>query len=423
MVYYIDNIRGDDSNDGSSSLKPKQDYLKLDLVPGDTVLFKRGSIYRGGLKVTNGQFRDPITYDSYGSGSKPVFLGSQFIADEELWVKTKRNVWSFIGTLEGEPGNLIFDNGNSCGVFRWSEKELKHQGEWFYSKDGDEYKLLLYSTKNPAVSYTSIECALDCGGYLCTAEHDVVLRNLCFENCSKNGFSAVCQRITLEKCVFRFIGGAVRNREKKLRCGNAVDLWNFAFDVCVRKCLFDNIYDSGIAQRSDSDGEPFVNMLFENNLFVNCGLSAYEVRDRVPINSLFSKNICVNAGGGFSSVGEKGPRGSEIWPNPVGHHVFVWRINNVTDGGSLEITHNTMYDDLLGATIFSLAAPEPEEQLSINFNRYYAENNGLSFRYGGEDYYSYEFPMYRINTGNDLHSEIVEGDIYTEIVSWFESCY
>ena len=107
----------------------------------------------------------------------------------------------------------------------------------------------------------------------------------------------------------------------------------------------------------------------------------------------------------------------------MGHHVFVWRINNVTDGGSLEITHNTMYDDLLGATIFSLAAPEPEEQLSINFNRYYAENNGLSFRYGGEDYYSYEFPMYRINTGNDLHSEIVEGDIYTEIVSWFESCY
>lgn len=423
MVYYIDNIRGDDSNDGLSSQTPKQDYLQLNLVAGDTVLFKRGSIYRGGLKTVNGTIQAPVTYDSYGQGSKPVFLGSQFMADEELWTKVKRNIWVFNSPLEGEPGNIIFDNGSVCGVFRWSETALKHQGEWAFTETNGEYKVYLYSTKNPAISYSSIECALDCGGYLCTAEHDVIFRNIAFENCSSHGFSAECQRIAIEKCVFRFIGGKILDREKQIRFGNAVNLWNFAIDVGIRKCLFDNIYDSGIAQRGDFDCTPFVNMLFENNLFVNCGLSAYEVRDRVPINSLFSKNICVNAGGGFSSVGEKNPRKSEVWPNPVGHHIFVWRINKVTDGGSLEITHNTMCDDPLGATVFSLAAPEPEEQLTINFNRYFGEKNGLVFRFGGEDYYSYEFPMYRINTGNDLHSEIVEGDIYSEIVSWFESCY
>ncbi|MBQ2881580.1 MAG: hypothetical protein IJE40_04880 [Clostridia bacterium] len=423
MVYYIDNIRGDDSNDGLSSMTPKQDYLKLTLKAGDTVLFKRGSIYRGGLKVVNGEIRKPVTYDSYGPGSKPVFLGSQFVADEDLWKKVKRNVWVFEGELEDEPGNLIFDNGNSCGVMRWSEKELKHQGEWFFREENGGFKLMLYSTKNPAIIYSSIECSLKNDGCLCTAKHDVLLRNICFENCSSHGFSASCQRVTIEKCVFRYIGGAVLNREKKLRYGNAVDIWNFAFDLSIRKCLFDNIYDSGIAQRGDSNCEPFVNMLFENNLFVNCGLSAYEVRDRIPINSLFSKNICVNAGKGFASTGEKLPRMSEIWPNPVGHHIFIWKINRITDGGSLELTHNTMCEGPLGATIFSLAAPEPEEQVSINFNRYYTENEGPVFRYGGESYFSYEFPMYRINTGNDLHSEIIEGDIYTEIVSWFESCY
>lgn len=423
MVYYIDNIRGDDSNDGLSSLTPKLDYLKLNIVAGDTVLFKRGSIYRGCLKTVNGTIQAPITYDSYGQGSKPVFLGSQFMADEDLWKKVKRNIWVFVGQMEGEPGNLIFDNGNSCGEFRWCEKNLKHQGEWCFTEEDGCYKVFLYSTKNPAISYSSIECSLDCGGCLCTAEHDVIFRNIAFENCSTHGFSAECQRIAIEKCVFRFIGGKVLDREKQLRYGNAVNLWNFAIDVGIRKCLFDNIYDSGIAQRGDPDCTSFVNMLFENNLFVNCGLSAYEVRDRVPINSLFSKNICVNAGGGFSSVGEANPRKSEIWPNPVGHHIFVWRINKVTDGGSLEITHNTMCDDPLGATVFSLAAPEPEEQLTINFNRYFGEKNGLVFRFGGENYYSYDFPMYRINTGNDLHSEIVEGDIYSEIVSWFESCY
>lgn len=423
MVYYIDNIRGLDSNDGLSSNNPKKDYLKLNISPGDTVLFKRGSVYRGPLNVVNGEFPAPVTYDAYGSGSKPVFLGSQFMADSELWLKVRKNVWAFVGSLEGEPGNLIFDNGGSCGRMVWNENHLNQQGDWFFDDCEGNKKLLIYSEIDPSYFYSSIECALDCGGRLVSAEHDVILRNLSFENCACHGFSATCSRVTLEKCVFRHIGGAVCNREKQLRFGNAVDLWSFAIDVCVRKCLFDNIYDSGIAQRGDGDCEPFVNMFFENNLFVNCGLSAYEVRDRVPINSLFSKNICVNAGGGFSSADGQQPRKSEIWPNPVGHHVFIWRINSVTEGGSLDITHNTMCDEPLGATIFSLAAPEPEEQLSINFNRYYAEKNGLIFRYGGEDYFSYEFPMYRINTGNDLHSEIIKGDIYGEIVSWFEGCY
>jgi len=423
MVYYIDNIRGDDSNDGLSSLTPKQDYLKLQLAAGDTVLFKRGSIYRGGLKTVNGEVHNPVTYDAYGQGRKPVFLGSQFIADMDLWKREKRYVWSFIGKLEGEPGNLIFDDGNSCGVMRWSEKELKHQGDWFFQEENGNYKLMLYSTKNPAIKYPSIECSLKNDGFLCSAEHDVLLRNICFENCSVHGFSASCQRVTIEKCVFRFIGGAILDREKKIRYGNAVDICDFAFDVSIRKCLFDNIYDSGISQHGDTESEPFVNMIFENNLFVKCGLSAYEVRDSVPINSLFSKNICVNSGGGFASTGEKLPRMSEIWPNPVGHHVFIWKINSITEGGSLDITHNTMCDDSLGAIIFSLAAPQPEEQLTINFNRYYSEKNSLVFRYGGEAYFSYDFPMYRINTGNDLYSEIITDDIYSEIVAWFESCY
>lgn len=423
MVYYIDNIRGDDSNDGLSSMTPKCDYLKLELVAGDTVLFKRGSIYRGGLKVVNGEFGNPVTYDSYGAGRKPVFLGSQFVADEDLWKKVKRNVWVFEGDIEEEPGNLIFEKGNTCGVMRWSEKDLKHQGEWFFKKENGRYKLMLYCTKNPALKYSSIECALKNEGFLCTAEHDVLLRNLSFENCSTHGFVASCQRVTIEKCVFRHIGGAISDRAKRIRYGNAVDIRNFAFDLSIRKCLFDNIYDSGIAQSGDRKCETFVNMLFENNLFVNCGLSAYEVRDKVPINSLFSKNICINAGGGFASAGETLPRKSEIWPTPVGYHVFIWKINNITESGSLEITHNTMCDASLGATIFSLAAPEPEEQISINFNRYFAEKDGHVFRYGGESYFSNDFPMYRINTGNDSHSEIIDGDIHTEITSWFESCF
>ena len=45
-IYFVDNINGNENNDGLSELTPVNSENCLDIIPGDTILFKRGNFYR-----------------------------------------------------------------------------------------------------------------------------------------------------------------------------------------------------------------------------------------------------------------------------------------------------------------------------------------------------------------------------------------
>ena len=95
-VYYVDPLLGRDDNEGTSADVPKQSYEKLTLLPGDTVLFKRGMLYRGALKMIGGADNAPITYGAYGEGEMPTFCGSTDVSDEADWAETdKKNLSVF----------------------------------------------------------------------------------------------------------------------------------------------------------------------------------------------------------------------------------------------------------------------------------------------------------------------------------------
>jgi hypothetical protein len=51
-------------------------YASREFRGGDTVLCRRGSVFRGVLHTRNGADQAPVTYGAYGEGDKPVFLGS-----------------------------------------------------------------------------------------------------------------------------------------------------------------------------------------------------------------------------------------------------------------------------------------------------------------------------------------------------------
>ena len=53
-IYYIDIENGKNENDGLSEKTSVADYKKIDIKPGDTVLFKRGSFIREKLWVCEG---------------------------------------------------------------------------------------------------------------------------------------------------------------------------------------------------------------------------------------------------------------------------------------------------------------------------------------------------------------------------------
>jgi hypothetical protein len=104
-IHHIDPAHGDDANDGLSPARPRKNYAARDICPGDTVLFKRGSVIRDVLHTRDGAEGAPVTYGAYGDGENPAFLGSVAIGDPAAWAKVRSCVWIYAGKLSRQVCN------------------------------------------------------------------------------------------------------------------------------------------------------------------------------------------------------------------------------------------------------------------------------------------------------------------------------
>ena len=93
MTYYIDVHAGAPASDGLTPETARRDYRDLTLLPGDKVLFKRGSFIRDSLYRKPGTPENYITYGAYGEGEAPVFCGSQDVHDPALWEEIAPHIW------------------------------------------------------------------------------------------------------------------------------------------------------------------------------------------------------------------------------------------------------------------------------------------------------------------------------------------
>lgn len=135
-TYYIDPVAGDDAADGMAPSRAWKTYASREFRGGDTVLFRRGSVFRGVLHTRNGADQAPVTYGAYGEGDKPVFLGSVPANEPEHWVQERPSVWRYTGTFPSEVCNVVLNNGESCGILRWRIKDLQQPGDWHYTGIG-----------------------------------------------------------------------------------------------------------------------------------------------------------------------------------------------------------------------------------------------------------------------------------------------
>lgn len=402
-TYYIDPKEGLDTNDGLSEKYPLCDYKKINIKSGDKILFKCGSFFREPLKNVYGNTGEAITYSSYGEGEKPTFCGSiNTLQNEKCWKEEEKNIW-VTTDVNDEACNFIFNGGKTCGTLRWQKEDLCEQGDFFDNMFGtrvrgaaigNEHKIYMYSEKNPALFYDQIELACYGSRFLATNSQNTAFENLRFINSGVHGIAGDVKAINLKvkNCIFEFIGGCVWSKEKKIRFGNAFECWNIAKNVSVTDCLFYEIYDSGVThQGSKSECKPCENVHFDNNVFIKCGMAAYEQRDLFPKSATFNENICINAGEGFSKLGEEMPRYSEIWPQPMGHHVFLWRIEDKTSGGHLEIKNNIFAGAKYGAPIYSIISPDAENDTIFEGNTFCSpEEDLLSAHLSGRDIKSFE---------------------------------
>jgi parallel beta-helix repeat protein len=94
--YYVDATGGSDANSG---LSPSAAWKTIDKVnastfaPGDSILFKRGEVFRGSLVPASGSPSGYITYSAYGTGNKPKLLGAYDRSSPSDWTNQGGNIW------------------------------------------------------------------------------------------------------------------------------------------------------------------------------------------------------------------------------------------------------------------------------------------------------------------------------------------
>ncbi len=425
MIYYIDSgskINGS----GFSPNDPKKNYREISPNPGDTVLFKRGSFMRDTLDRVSGTPEAPITYGAYGEGTNPVFCGSIDVSSPDDWTELRENIWLCKKKTATEACNFIFDGGRIGGTLRWSEDLLVNQGDWYDSRFGSrerhfeapEQRLLLCSVGNPGNVYSHIECAVWGKRRLSLNADCTVLDDLIFYGSGVHALAGGAAHMTVRRCSFLFIGGSVWNDQLKIRFGNGIEFWDKGEDILIEHCYFNNIYDSAITHQGSAACLPANGLTMRENLFINYSMAAYEGRDRMSIDSMFCDNICVNAGGGFGGFGDTVPRKSEIYPQPMGHHLFMWRIDHATEGGSLEIKRN-IFHNATGGAMYSINAKEADDQMKLSENIYYTENENLLCRMNGKNFAPSEFEKYIHEIGENA-AKYEKKDISSEIKKWFE---
>lgn len=416
MTYYVDPQEGNQLHDGLSEAAPLLDIQGRQFAPGDTVLFKRGTVIKKALFLSSGSEEGYITYSAYGEGADPVINPSVDASSPEDWREEQPGIWRFLGTLTSEMCNIVLNDGESFGNLRWELGDLHQEGEWFYTllglgcKEQSDGILYLACSQNPGLQYRTIELVTRETHQSVTAKRYVKIEHLTIEKNGIHGFAAShADHIEIRHCTFRCIGGGVFDLPSRVRLGNAIEFWDGAADCIVEHCVFEDIYDSGVTHQGALPTSWIPERLyFRNNIFIRCGMAAYEWRGPSSRDIYFENNLCLQAGGAFTMQGEQPPRRTEIPFSPATCvYVLIWRLEQ---GIPFQDTFCTVRNNIFcnvpsyGAAISS-GIDEPFMKQFVIDNNFYVQNDASALVRTNMGVYNKDsFRRYQEENGFDQNS-------------------
>ncbi len=123
-TYYVDSLKGSDSNSGTSSSAPWQTVTKVDkgpYNPGDSILFKTGDTWTGDPSFTGalttpsaGSSGNPITYGSYGTGAAPILDGANSLG---TGINVSKGYVTITGLqVQNVTGSAIYVTGSNVNI-------------------------------------------------------------------------------------------------------------------------------------------------------------------------------------------------------------------------------------------------------------------------------------------------------------------
>ena len=325
--YYV-SADGNDTADGRSEGTAWKTLARVSAAPlsvGDTVLFRRGDLFRGSVLC-----REGVTYAAFGEGEKPRFRShEQDLADPDLWELCDEgaNLWR-LRTPILDVGMLWFDGASENGykhIPSYTREgrfvcrnhpdrpfilrdELTHDLDFYWHFDsifttrpsnGEDFPspevsdrslgtLYLRSNRgNPGNVFSSIEAAVRKTAFVLGECNGVRVENLHIEYYGWHGIAAAGERICglhVRGCELGYIGGVIHSylgldpnypeggRGTIGRLGNAVEIYGGCDDYTVEDCYVHDIYDAGLTHQVTTNGRflEMTNILYKNNLIERC---------------------------------------------------------------------------------------------------------------------------------------------------------
>ncbi|MBQ7821875.1 MAG: S-layer homology domain-containing protein [Clostridia bacterium] len=293
--YYVSKS-GNDTNDGLTPETAWKTIKKVDsysFAEGDGVFFKRGDQFRAdGTTLT---LQSGVTYSAYGSGDKPVFVGSQDAANPYLWEETDTpNVYRYTKIIH-DCGCIVFNGGECWGIkvtknpkdpngYSYDSATVSNGRDEPFVSGGKEYNgyislennleftnynnsLYLYCNEgNPGDVFSSIELSPGIHGVNGTVIENVIFDNIKLVGYGNHGISTQdVTNFTVQNCIFGWIGGSTNSG----RFGNAVQNWKNADGFVIDSCWAYQVYDCCYTTQFTGDVTEDVyirNVEFKNNL-------------------------------------------------------------------------------------------------------------------------------------------------------------
>jgi len=403
-TYYVDNNAGNDLNNGLSVGSPWQTLTKVNsflFSPNDSILFIRNGVWRGQLIPKSGSVLGFITYSDYGTGEKPLFLGSVNKSATSDWINEGGNIWRCSVIFSTDVGNLIFNNATSFGIKKWNQLDLLIQDDYWY--DLSSGKLKIFSATNPASFYSDIECAQRNHIIYQQNVSYAVFNNMSLKYGAAHGFGGGnTQYLIIRACDISYIGGGDLNQDgSNIRFGNGIEFWANAHDNTVEQCKIWEIYDTGLSNQNQGSTVQQYNISYKNNIVYNCALASFEYWNKpassTTANIHFENNTCVNAGYGWGIQR----------PDRVGVHILLSYNEATTD--SIFIRNNIFYKaNTCLAMPSTWNSTDGYQKLKLSNNCYYqtSPTDTVAFLFFSTAYNTSSFSTYQTNTGQDVNSFI-----------------
>lgn len=140
--YYFSSSAGNDSLTSLQAKNPqtpwrtlvKLNSFMMNLLPGDSVLFKRGDVFYGTVTITrSGTTTAPIVFSDYGSGAKPVISGLSALGG---WSSKGSNLWEADCPSCGPVLNMVLVNDAPSAMGRYPNVTATDKGYLTFEANG-----------------------------------------------------------------------------------------------------------------------------------------------------------------------------------------------------------------------------------------------------------------------------------------------